>query len=65
MPKFLRRDDVEEITGLRRSTLYLKMKRGEFPKPVPLGTRGVAWVESEIREWQDACIANRVSGSKN
>jgi 6,7-dimethyl-8-ribityllumazine synthase len=28
--------------------IYLKIKRGEFPQPINLGARAVAWLESEI-----------------
>jgi prophage regulatory protein len=47
----LRRPEVEARTGLSRSTLYEWMKRGEFPQPVKLGTRLVAWRESDIAAW--------------
>ena len=49
--KHLRRHVVEEITGLSRSTIYLLMSRGEFPKPVKLTGRAVAWPESAITKW--------------
>ena len=49
--KLLRRPEVEARTGLSRSTLYDWMKRGEFPQPVKLGTRLVAWRESDIGGW--------------
>ncbi|NRP29374.1 MULTISPECIES: AlpA family transcriptional regulator [unclassified Aliiroseovarius] len=49
--KLLRRPEVEARTGLSRSTLYDWMKRGEFPQPVKLGTRLVAWRESDIAAW--------------
>jgi len=55
--KHLRRHIVEEITGLSRSTIYEKMSRGEFPRPVRIGRRAVAWPESAIAEW----LANRPS----
>ncbi len=50
----LRRPEVEARTGLSRSTLYDWMKRGEFPQPVKLGTRIVAWRESDITTWLEA-----------
>ncbi|QFT60467.1 Prophage CP4-57 regulatory protein (AlpA) [Sulfitobacter sp. THAF37] len=50
----LRRPCVETRTGLSRSTIYEWMKRGEFPHPVKLGTRLVAWKESDITAWLDA-----------
>ena len=52
----LRRRQVEQRTGLSRSTLYQYSKDGSFPKPVPLGPRAVGWVETEVRGW----IATRV-----
>ncbi|MEW9922089.1 helix-turn-helix transcriptional regulator [Marimonas sp. MJW-29] len=50
----LRRPDVEARTGLSRSTLYEWMKRGDFPQPVKLGTRLVAWRESDITDWVES-----------
>lgn len=49
--KLVRRTEVENMTGLSRSTIYDWMKSGDFPKPVRLGTRLVAWRESELSEW--------------
>jgi len=48
---FLRRPEVERRTGLKRSTLYAKIKNGDFPSPVKLGSRAVAWPEPEINKW--------------
>ena len=50
----LRRPDVETRTGLSHSTIYDWIKKGEFPKPVKLGTRIVAWKESDIAAWMEA-----------
>lgn len=47
----LRLPDVKARVGLSRSTIYLRITQGNFPKPVPLGGRAVGWVESEIEEW--------------
>lgn len=52
--KILRRPDVEDITGLGRSTIYDWMKKGEFPKPVKLGSRAVGWRESDIVAWLES-----------
>lgn len=52
--KLLRRPEVEARTGLSRSTLYDWMKRGEFPQPVKLGLRIVAWRESDVTEWLES-----------
>ena len=52
----LRLPQVEQRTGLSRSTLYQYMKDGYFPKTVPLGPRAVGWLESDVSDW----IATRV-----
>ena len=49
--KHLRRPAVEEITGLSRTTIYALMARGEFPKPIKLTGKAVAWPESKIAAW--------------
>ncbi len=50
-PAFLRRKDVQFRTGLARSTIYLYVQQGTFPKPVSLGPRAVGWLESEVSAW--------------
>jgi|SRR6056297_2277147 len=52
--RLLRRPEVEARTGLSRSTLYDWMKRGEFPQPVKLGERLVAWRDSDIAAWLES-----------
>ncbi|WP_420326560.1 helix-turn-helix transcriptional regulator [Mameliella sp.] len=52
--RLLRRREVENRTGLSRSTLYDWMKRGEFPRPVKLGARIVAWRETDIVAWLES-----------
>lgn len=55
----LRLPSVKERTGLARSTLYLRIAAGSFPKPIGLGGRAVGWLESEVEEWIAARIAER------
>ena len=42
---------VSEMTGIPRSTLYLYIKKNQFPKPVKIGVRSVGWIKTEIDEW--------------
>ena len=49
--RLLRRPAVEAITGLSRSGIYELMARGDFPRPMRIGPRAVAWRESDIQEW--------------
>ena len=55
----LRRHDVERVTGLPRSTIYDKIAKGEFPRPIKLSMKSVGWRESEITEWLQGRIAAR------
>lgn len=59
--KILRLPDVKARTGLSRSTIYLRLATGTFPRPVSLGARSIGFVESEIDDW----IAERIRASRN
>ena len=58
--RFVKRHEVEAITGLKRSSIYAKMAAGSFPKAVKLGERSVAWIESEVQSW----LHERISASR-
>ena len=49
--RILRLPEVMARTGLSRSTIYLRISQGTFPKPVNLGARAVGWIEEEIQGW--------------
>jgi prophage regulatory protein len=57
----LRLPAIKTSTGLSRSTIYLRIAQGEFPKPVSLGGRAVGWPASEVA----ALNAARISGKSN
>ena len=54
--RFLRLKEVRERVPFSRSSIYAKVQLGEFPKPVNLGARAVAWLESDIDRWMEARI---------
>ena len=56
----LRLPAVKTRTGLSRSTIYLRVSQGTFPRPVRLGGRAVGWVEEEIQSW----LAERIAASR-
>ncbi|ELQ6046423.1 MULTISPECIES: helix-turn-helix transcriptional regulator [Enterobacteriaceae] len=58
--RLLRIADVINLTGLPKSTIYLKVKNNQFPSQVKIGSRAVAWVENEIQEWIKNNIQRRV-----
>ena len=49
--KILRLPTVKDLTGLSRSTIYLRISKNEFPSSISLGGRAVGWVESDINNW--------------
>lgn len=55
--RLLRLPEVEAITGLKKSTIYLLMKRGEFPRCVQVTPRCVAWPESAVLQFVQDRIA--------
>lgn len=48
--KIIRLPQVREMVGFGTTTIYDKMKKGEFPKQIKLG-RMSGWLESEIKAW--------------
>jgi len=49
--RFIRLPEVQHLTGLSKSLIYLLIKQGKFPKQVELNKRTAAWLESEIISW--------------
>jgi prophage regulatory protein len=56
----LRLPAVKTRTGLSRSTIYLRVSQGKFPRPVSLGGRAVGWLEAEVQEW----LQRRIEASR-
>ena len=57
MDRILRIPEVVAITGLSRTTIWRRVKSGDFPPPVrlgSLGTRSIGWRESDIKAWLDS-----------
>jgi len=50
---------VKSETGLSRSTLYLRISQGLWPKPVNLGARAVGWPAREVAAVNAARIAGK------
>jgi len=56
----LRLPTVKARTGLSRSTIYLRIAEGNFPRPISLGARAVGWIETEVNDW----VARRIAASR-
>ena len=48
---------VIQRTGLPRSTLYYLMGKGEFPKPVKIAARAVAWDSEKVTAWIESRLS--------
>ena len=57
--KFVREPERRDVTGVPTSTWYEMMAKGQAPKPVNLTPHTVAWLRSEIADWQHQRIAER------
>ena len=60
--RLLRRRQVQDITGLSRSSLYDLISKGLFPRPISLvpGGRSVAWDADAIEIW----VQSRIEASR-
>lgn len=53
----LRLPAVRAESGASRSTIYLRIQQGLWPKPVRLGPRSVGWPANEVAAINSARIA--------
>ena len=53
----IRMSETMRRTGYGRAWIYKLIAQGSFPKPVKIGSRSIAFVESEIDEWINQRIA--------
>jgi prophage regulatory protein len=54
--RIYRLPDVMNLTGLSRSSIYLRVSTNEFPKPIKIGRRAVGWTEDSIITWQSTIM---------
>ena len=55
----IRINEVIEITGLPRPTIYRYIAEKKFPAQVPLGIRSVGWIKAEVIAWVNDRISQR------
>ena len=49
--KIIRSKEVQELTGLSRTTIWRLERTGKFPARIALSTSNVGWRLSDIQEW--------------
>ena len=60
--RILRVGRVVHITGLSRTTIWRRVRDGQFPPPIRLGgpgSRATGWRAADVKRWLDACKAAR------
>ena len=55
--KLIRLPAVIERTGFSRSWIYELINQKQFPQPIKIGSRAVAFIEGEIDEWIEMLIS--------
>jgi prophage regulatory protein len=58
MHQFLTLRQVLAITTLSKSTIYAAIKLGNFPAPVSISLRRVAWKDTDIQAWMARATSN-------
>jgi len=58
--RFIKINEVSELTTFSRATIYRLIKKGEFPSQIKLAERSSGWVEQEVLEYLD----NKIQESK-
>ncbi|MGP2516984.1 helix-turn-helix transcriptional regulator [Yersinia sp. 2545 StPb PI] len=53
----IRFHEVQKRTGYSKAWLYRLMNQNRFSQSIKIGTRSIAFVESEIDEWINQRIA--------
>jgi prophage regulatory protein len=57
--RLIRLPEVKALVGLGTTSIYDKIKKGEFPRQVKLG-RLSGWVEAEVEGW----ISQQIQSSR-
>lgn len=50
-PRLISRSEVIQRVSLCKASIYKRMKAGQFPRPISIGGRRVAWLETDIDNW--------------
>ncbi|WNN45446.1 helix-turn-helix transcriptional regulator [Winslowiella toletana] len=53
----IRLSEVQRRTGYSKAWIYRLLKEERFPSSIKIGSRAIAFIESEIEEWINQRIA--------
>ena len=51
LPRIVRTAEVVEATGLSRTTLWRRVRAGDFPTPIKLGAQARGWHAEDVTAW--------------
>ena len=57
----IRLPEVQRRTGYSKAWIYRLMAQKRFPSSIKIGSRAIAFIESEIDEW----ISERIESSRS
>jgi prophage regulatory protein len=55
--RFIRAKEVQEKMGWSRTTLWRRVRSGDFPRPIRLGPNMIAWLEQVVDDKIDTLVA--------
>lgn len=64
MTKVIKLKEVIKRTAKSKSSIYLGVAEGTFPKPISLGARAVGWIDQEVTDWINQRIAESQTSVK-
>ncbi|AGH74723.1 helix-turn-helix transcriptional regulator [Edwardsiella piscicida] len=53
----IRLSEVQRRTGYSKAWIYRLLKENRFPQSIKIGSRSIAFVESEVDDWINQRIA--------
>lgn len=53
----MRVEQVCDVTGFRKPTIYEWMRKGTFPRPIKIG-RSARWASNDIEDWINGQISH-------
>ena len=55
--EYMRETEILELLPFSRATLWRRVKAGEFPPPMKLGSNLNAWKRTEVAKWSETMQA--------
>ena len=50
-PRLIRLPELITLVGLKRAAIYKAIRSNEFPRPIKIGLRAVAWDSRSVDSW--------------